>query len=819
MTEVEPPPSRAPIPGGSAESEPTAPGTAIHEGPPRGDRTERAREAAETESPTNAAPANGRRRDGTPPDTERSGPADVDSTSRLALFAYLGARDYRRTYLAIMRLFAGTLLADLSAGEVAGALAGAERAGLIDPGEHHVDTVISRLRQLVEWGNLVHGRRETVAASIAEFQHGSVRYQVSKLAVRVQRDVDELLAVPEGAREVSRELLPAIERGLRALGTTLSEALAAEHGGAGSRRLHDRRELLAEQVTTLFLQHAELAATVRDFYAYLGQVVTRHQLDSEELSGFRDLLVDYIQMVVEDVLRHTPNIGGLLARLARSRGELLRLLGPLDGWDAGLERSRGRSASDWRELTDWFVDRAGRPSQVTALRDATARAIGTLLAGVKRATAGAGTLPGRRAELLRLAAWFDASDRDQAARLYAAAFGLYSARNLLPPPEHDGDDEHTPWRDGPVIDVSVSVRSRADRGARGRTSRVVFDPITEQTLLAQARHDARAHQAAVDEVIAAAPDLTAARLSPAALRVVCDLLTLAMASRDSTQDASSVSDPVHGLRLTVTPMPGRHTTLTGTSGALTLHDTVVTLAAGDGDHGRSAEAAENRTRAGERTPVRAGAAGRPRAARPDAPVDAPPARAGASRRPEPQAATQAEAADLTDPSDGICAAKAAAPVSAAESRVLPAGAGRQAPDRVGPAPAGFDPGESERAGSEQGDPEQVGVGVDGPDLGGAGHGGSERAGIGRGEPMLGRTAAGRDEPSPTSPDQTDSARPDSVQHEPARNSATTAAAAPESGGVARTSASATAGVENRSTIDGPHPPSSATDRPTSEARR
>jgi hypothetical protein len=36
------------------------------------------------------------------------------------------------------------------------------------------------------------------APSIAEFQQGSMRYQVSKLAVRVQRDVDELLRVPEG---------------------------------------------------------------------------------------------------------------------------------------------------------------------------------------------------------------------------------------------------------------------------------------------------------------------------------------------------------------------------------------------------------------------------------------------------------------------------------------------------------------------------------------------------------------------------------------------------------------------------------------------
>ena len=488
--------------------------------------------------------------------------------ARLKLYAYLDARDHQRTYLAIMRLFTATLLADLSAGEVAGALAGAEREGRVEPGESRIENVLSRLRQLVEWGNLVQGRREVVASSIAEFQHGSVRYQVSKLAVRVQRDVDELLRVPEGAREVSRELLPAVERGLGQLGRSLAEALAGE-----ARR---PREALAEQVTTLFLQHAELAATVRDFYAYLGQVVTRHHLAPEEISGFRNLLVEYIQMVVEDVLRHTPAIAAALARLTAARGELLRLLGRADLGER-VERARGRSAEDWQELTDWFVDRPGRPSQVTALRDATARAIGSLLASVKRATSGGGLLPGRRAELLKLAAWFDAGDRAEGHRLYAAAFGLYSARHLSPAPDHDGDDERTPWRDGPVHEVAVSVRGRADRGARGRASRILDDPLTEQSLLAEAREADERRAASVAELAAAAPDLATTTLSGEALGVLCELLTLAMAQRDSATDPGSATDPVRGLRVTVAHAAGRATRIRSRAGTLTLHDSALVL--------------------------------------------------------------------------------------------------------------------------------------------------------------------------------------------------------------------------------------------------
>ncbi|MFE2751360.1 DUF2397 domain-containing protein [Actinosynnema sp. NPDC059335] len=492
----------------------------------------------------------------------------MEPAGRLKLYAYLDARDHQRTYLAIMRLFTSTLLADLSAGEVAGALAGAEREGRVEPGESRIENVINRLRQLVEWGNLVQGRREVVATSIAEFQHGSVRYQVSKLAVRVQRDVDELLRVPEGAREVSRELLPAVERGLDRLGRSLAEALVT---GAGR-----SREALAEQVTTLFLQHAELAATVRDFYAYLGQVVTRHHLAPDEISGFRNLLVEYIQMVVEDVLRHTPAIADALARVNAARSELLRLLGRADLGER-VERARGRSAEDWQELTDWFVDRPGRPSQVTALREATARAIGSLLASVKRATSGGGLLPSRRAELLKLAAWFDAGTRSQAHELYAAAFGLYSARHVSPAPEHDRDNERTPWRDGPVVDVQVSVRSRGDRGARGRTSRILDDPMTEQSLLAEAREADERRAASVAELAAAAPRLAETTLSGEALGVLCELLTLAMAQRDKATDAGSATDPVRGLRVTVAHEAGRHTTIRSAAGTLTLHDSTVVL--------------------------------------------------------------------------------------------------------------------------------------------------------------------------------------------------------------------------------------------------
>jgi uncharacterized protein (TIGR02677 family) len=503
-------------------------------------------------------------------------PPPGEEARRLKLYAYLDAREHRRTYLSIMRLFASTLLADLSAGDVAAAVSAAERRGEVPEGESRVDTVIARLKQLVEWGNLVPGRREVVAASIAEFQHGSVRYQVSKLGVRVQRDVDQLLRTAEGAREVSRELLPAIAAGLDELLVRLSKA-SLEHGRDPSSEAATRAcERLAEQVTTLFLQHGELAATVRDFYAYLGHVVTRHHLAPDEISGFRNLLVEYIQMVVEDVLRYTPAIAEVLTRheFGGALTHLLRLLAPAGSLGADVERSRGRSLGDWADLTDWFVDRPGRPSQVTALREATGRAIGMLLATVKRATSGGGPEPGRRAELLRLATWFDQATPDQAHALGAAAFGLYSARNLLPAPEHDGDDEQTGWADGPVVEVAVNVRGRVP-GARGRTSRILDDPMGRERLLAEARGADARHAAAVAELASASDRLGEITLSGDALGTLCTLLTDAMAQRERASDPGEAVDPVGGVTLRLRPVPGESMTIRSAAGALTLQDTSV----------------------------------------------------------------------------------------------------------------------------------------------------------------------------------------------------------------------------------------------------
>jgi uncharacterized protein (TIGR02677 family) len=510
-------------------------------------------------------------------DAAGSGQLADDAEQRLRMYTYLTAREYGRTYFAIMRLFSSTLMADLSAIDVSNALASAEREGRIDPGESAIEKVLDRLHRLTDLGNLRPGRRETSARSIAEFSQGSVRYQVDKLALRIHRDAEAVLEVPLGAREVSREMLPAIQRGLEVIHRIAVDSFAAEINNAFNATEETRlREQLSEQVTTLFLQHGELAATVRDFYAYVGQVVARHDLNPEEIAGLRGLLVEYIQLVVDDVLRFTAPITVALSKLHDVLPTVLRLLAPTADLGDSVERARGRTESDWQGLADWFVSRSGRVSQVDALRDATSKAIGSLLANVKRSTGGAGISPGHRGEFIRLAQRFDVSTVEAAHLLYAEAFGLWPARHWNLAPDADDTLPTVSWAQGAKTRVTVSVSSPVDRGAR-RVSKITEDPIGEQLALRESERLASEREAAYAELRAASSRLEEVTLSTGALVIFYDLLRRALSQLDPAKGTSQFTLTPARLRVRVHSRPGKTVSIQAESGKLTVADVGVEL--------------------------------------------------------------------------------------------------------------------------------------------------------------------------------------------------------------------------------------------------
>ena len=111
----------------------------------------------------------------------------VVDVERLEVYAYATAPE-AADYVAIMRRFTATLLADWSAHDLI--------ARGVDVRPEVLD---ARLRFLAAHGNLIESPREVRVSSIAEYQRQPARYAVSAIGAVVHRQVEEVLAASGGA--------------------------------------------------------------------------------------------------------------------------------------------------------------------------------------------------------------------------------------------------------------------------------------------------------------------------------------------------------------------------------------------------------------------------------------------------------------------------------------------------------------------------------------------------------------------------------------------------------------------------------------------
>ena len=250
--------------------------------------------------------------------------------ARLRLYAYPTARE-SGDYVAIMRLFAGSLLAEWSAHDVA------ER-GIDLP----LDVLEQRLRYLESNGNLLTSPREVRVTSIAEYQRQPARYTATTLGVRVHRQVEEVLAAAGGAREVPASCWPPSPTG------SPNWLPSAPPGSLPPTPASCCRPPPRCSCSTRRSPPPSPTSTPTS-----ARCSPRSDLDDDEWLGFKHLLLDYLETIVEAISRHTVTIRLALTRLEPSLGLLLERLGEADadvealraaspGGD-GVEQARGRT--------------------------------------------------------------------------------------------------------------------------------------------------------------------------------------------------------------------------------------------------------------------------------------------------------------------------------------------------------------------------------------------------------------------------------------------------------------------------------------------
>ncbi|MGH8968263.1 MAG: DUF2397 domain-containing protein, partial [Actinomycetes bacterium] len=333
--------------------------------------------------------------------------------------------------------------------------------------------------------------------------------------------------------------------------------------------------------TTLFAQFEVLVSSTRQFYSYLTQVLTRFDLSRDEFEMFKSALLDYLQRFIDEISRHMPQVSDRLRQLEPSVPSLCaransgeRLVG-LDG--ARARRANGLEPGDWESLHTWFVGSSGRRSDADNVRRLASDAMRSLLMNLRRIAAGADRQQSRYGDLVRLADWFDRADDAHAHDLWAAAFGLYSARHLSFAADPDGDPvpgTQSWWR-APVAEVPIGLRTYGERKAGGRTgARADYSAAKRARLAAREREQQRRAEA-LRELVSRAGAVRDIRLSDDARTAFLDLHAQAVTGhgRPPTADVPArATTRVDGTVLTISvrSAPGASTTIASPAGRLVL---------------------------------------------------------------------------------------------------------------------------------------------------------------------------------------------------------------------------------------------------------
>ena len=210
-----------------------------------------------------------------------------------------------------------------------------------------------------------------------------------RLGVRVHRQVEEVLAAAGGAREVPRELLAAVAHRLTALAAL----------GAGRARRAPTRPSWPRRSRPCSCSSRRSPPPSPTSTRYVGSVLARADLDDDEWLGFKHLLLDYLETIVESVdppHRHDPPgprparaaLAVLVERPSAGRPRRSKRLRAASPGGEGVERARGRARRRLGRAAGLVRRRpaTGRPG-AQQLRAAAARAVGALLANVKRMNA------------------------------------------------------------------------------------------------------------------------------------------------------------------------------------------------------------------------------------------------------------------------------------------------------------------------------------------------------------------------------------------------------------------------------------------------
>ncbi|WP_019123224.1 TIGR02677 family protein [Brevibacillus massiliensis] len=336
------------------------------------------------------------------------------------------------------------------------------------------------LEQLKDWRNLASRHDGGRALTVEEYMRKKSQYVLTPYSIEIERMLETLETIKGYGGSLETTYLD-----------TIAECLIAVRANAGQ---FQPGEALAcwEKLYQCFKTMHENAA---DFIASMHSIQAEQMMATDAFLLMKDKLTEYLQHFIKGLQKSAYQIEGHLLKISDTLADMfLDQVAEDELRKPRLEESFTREElisslkQGWNNLRRWFLGAGHEPSELVLLERATKETIAKVVRCALRLQERKRAGISRKKELEYLAQWFDRlGSLDEAHRLAAYAFGLFSSRHL------QGEDERTTdladksmWEEVPNI---RPIRSRS----RKRISRSETEPVR------QSGNRQREYRAAVEQ--------------------------------------------------------------------------------------------------------------------------------------------------------------------------------------------------------------------------------------------------------------------------------------------------------------------------------
>ena len=444
------------------------------------------------------------------------------------------------------------------------------------------EEVEGALRMLRLWGNLEATQDSAEATTLEEIYRNRFLYALSAGGEAAER----ALAVFEETLRQPGELQTAALRDISEFLDAIRVLLESAEPDAA--KLHTQLLALTERFRTL-TNRAQ--AFMRD----LQSTIQLHGISVEQFLGYKELLIDYLERFLGDLVLATNEISRKILLLEKAgirenlRAVARRALADSLARTAEMEMEETmRWEGLWLGLRRWFLGHAGGASQAEILRARAREAIPALLFTLQNINDQRVTRSDRFADWQTLALWFaEAPSEEDTHRLWRAGFGMAPARHLqvnqetLDRRDQSAEGPRTRWMDADPVWITPRLRVNGRVTVRSQATAVV-DRSREKYELARLAADEAAQIAKAQRALACGRPMHLSdfgELETVTFHLLLDLLGEALAIRTDPREpveATSMDGAVV-IRLGPVKEDGRVVELATADGVLRGPDCEVTI--------------------------------------------------------------------------------------------------------------------------------------------------------------------------------------------------------------------------------------------------